>query len=86
MAAAPFGGYREAVAGKRTNTTGLIGAWSMDGPTGDLDGFASVVDINALVAARDAEAVEVVLPPERPPLLMKPADEDDWQPLSVALP
>lgn len=58
----------------------------MDGPQGDLEGFASVADINALVAARDAELDEAVLPLERPPLLMKPADEDDWQPLSVALP
>ena len=70
-----------------TNTTALIGAWSMDGAQGDLDGFRSVLDINALVAERSATPDEAPAPvPERPPLLMKPAGEDDWRPLPVALP
>ena len=73
--------------GKQTNTTSLIGAWSMDGAHGDLDGFQSVVDIHALVAERSAAPDEAPAPPpERPPLLMKPAGEDDWRPLPVALP
>lgn len=75
------------VPGEQTNTTALIGAWSMDGAHGDLDGFRSVLDIHALVAERDAAAEEEPAPPpERPPLLMKPAGEDDWRPLPVALP
>jgi len=70
-----------------TNTTALIGAWSMDGAQGDLDGFRSVLDINALVAQRGAAHYEAPAPPsELPPLLMKPAGEDDWRPLPVALP
>jgi len=56
----------------------------MDGD-GDLAGFRSALDIHALVAQRDAAAVEVVVAPERPPLLLKSADEDDWEPLPVAL-
>ena len=74
------------VPGKQTNTTALIGAWSMDGARGDLDGFQSVLDINALVAERDAADDAPAPPPERPPLLMKSAGEDDWTLLPVALP
>ena len=77
----------QCVPGKQTNTTSLIGAWSMDGAHGDLDGFHSVLDIHALVAERSAAPDEAPAPPpERPPLLMKPAGEDDWRPLPVALP
>ena len=72
--------------GKQANTTALIGAWSMDGAHGDLAGFRSALDIHALVAERDAAAAEEVLPLERPPLLLKRADEEDWEPLPVALP
>lgn len=77
----------QCVPGKQTNTTSLIGAWSMDGAHGDLGGFHSVLDINALVAERSADTDGAPAPPsERPPLLMKPAGEDDWRPLPLALP
>ena len=62
------------------NTTALIGAWSMDGAL-ELEGsFLSAVDINAMVSERSVPE-ESVTPPERTPLLMKSAGEDDWQPL-----
>jgi hypothetical protein len=68
--------------GKQANTTALIGAWTMSGAHGDFDGhFRPVLDINAIVEERGAEPVDEVVPPERPPLLMKPAGEDDWRPL-----
>lgn len=77
----------QCVPGKQTNTTSLIGAWSMDGAHGDLGDFHSVLDINALVAERSADPDGAPAPPsERPPLLMKPAGEDDWRPLPLALP
>ena len=48
---------------------------------------AAVLDINALVAERSADPDGAPAPPsERPPLLMKPAGEDDWRPLPLALP
>lgn len=72
--------------GRQANTTALIGAWSMDGAHGDLDGFRPAPDIVALVAERDAVEIEEALPPERPPLLFKTADEDDWQLFPVAVP
>ena len=75
------------VSREQTNTTSLIAAWSMDGAHGELDGFRSVLDINALVAERSVAPDEAPAPlSELPPLLMKPAGEDDWRPLPVALP
>lgn len=70
-----------------TNTLVLIHEWSMDGARGDLDGrFGSPLDIHALVAERSDEPSGEVSPPDRPPLLMKPAGEDDWRPLLVGVP
>ena len=62
----PFRGIPcDACRGKQTNTTSLIGAWSMDGAHGDLDGFQSVLDINALVAERSAAPDEAPAPASR---------------------
>jgi hypothetical protein len=70
-----------------SNTTALIGAWSMDGARDDLDGrFRSPLDILAIVSARRDEPADEVAPPTRPPLLLKPAGEDDWLPLLVGDP
>jgi hypothetical protein len=70
---------------KHANTTALIGAWSMDGAHGDLDGrFHSVVDIHAVVAERSAEPADSAPPTERSPLLLKLAGDDDWLPLPAA--
>jgi hypothetical protein len=67
---------------KRTNTTALIAEWSMEGALDELGArFHSAVDIDAVVAERDRESSEDGAPPTRPPLLLKPADEDDWHPL-----
>ena len=70
-----------------TNTTALIGAWSMRGARSDLGGrFGSAVDIHAAMSERDdAHCV-----PDEPmtaapsPLLVKATDDADWQPLSPA--
>jgi hypothetical protein len=54
----------------------------MAGAHGELDGhFTSPVDIHALVAELHEETDEISQPA---PLLLKPAGEDDWQPLVVA--
>ena len=69
-----------------TNTLALIRRWSMDGARDDLDGrFGSPLDIHAAVAGRTEEPGNEVGPPAPPPLLMKPADEDDWRPLLVGV-
>jgi hypothetical protein len=48
----------------------------------DLSGrFASSLDINAIVAERAEKPTADVAPPSPEPLLLKPAGEDDWQPL-----
>ena len=68
----------------QTNMLALIREWSMDGARGDLESrFGSVVDIHAIVAERSEKTAVEVPPPEPPPLLMKPAGEDDWRPLLV---
>lgn len=67
-----------------TNTTALIRAWSMDGAERDASGdFGSALDLNAALSKRDPEEIqtEVESAPERPPLLLKGADDDDWRPL-----
>lgn len=70
-----------------TNTLVLIHQWSMDGARGDLDGhFASPLDIQAIVAARNEVPVNEVAPHVPPPLLLKGAGEDDWRPLLVGVP
>jgi hypothetical protein len=67
-----------------TNTTRLIGSWSMDGARGDLsERFRSAPDIGAVVSARSHEETPETAPPTRPPLLMKPADGEGWRPLLV---
>jgi hypothetical protein len=51
----------------------------MAGALDDLNGrFESAVDIDAVVVERDRESREDVVPPARAPLLLKPADEDEW--------
>ena len=51
----------------------------------DLDGrFASVVDIDALVAERDRESDEDAARRTHAPLLLKPAGEDEWHTLAHA--
>lgn len=76
--------------GKRTtemDPLALIRKWSMEGARGDLQGrFGSLVDINAVVAERSEEPRNDDSPPTQPPLLLKPAGEDDWQPLLVVAP
>jgi hypothetical protein len=76
--------------GKRTTETdplALIREWSMEGARSDLQGrFGSLVDINAIVAERSEQPRSDVSPPSQPPLLLKPAGEDDWQPLLVGVP
>ena len=68
----------------RTNTTALIANWSMAGAL-DLDGrFASVVDIDALVAGRDRESDEDAARRTQAPLMLKPAGEDEWHTLAHA--
>jgi hypothetical protein len=65
-----------------TNTTRLIGEWSMDGDHGvRVDGFRPLVDIHAIVAARSLDPVADAAAPTPAPLLLKPAGGDDWQPL-----
>ena len=72
------------VSGMRTNTTALIANWSMAGAL-DLDGrFASVVDIDALVAERDRESDEHASRRAEAPLMLKPAGEDEWHTLARA--
>ena len=63
------------------NTTALIAAWNMAGARSDLDGrFEPFVDINAVVTARDRrEAAEPTPGTEPAPLLVKAADDADWQ-------
>jgi len=64
-----------------TNTTALIANWTMDGAVDDLgEHFESVVDIDALVAQREAESHEEPSTPA--PLLLKPAGEDEWHALA----
>jgi hypothetical protein len=64
------------------NTLPLIREWSMDGARGNLDGsFGSTLDLQALVAARDAEPRDETPAPAQAPLMMKPAGEDGWRPL-----
>ena len=64
-----------------TNTTALIANWTMVGAVEDLEGhFDSVVDIDALVAQREAESNEE--PATQAPLLLKPAGEDEWHALA----
>ena len=71
----------------QTNTLALIRKWSMDGARGDLSGhFASPVDIHAAVAERNEEPRTGVRAPAQAPVMMKPAGEDDWRPLLVAVP
>jgi hypothetical protein len=76
--------------GKRTtemDPLALIRKWSMEGALGDLqDRFGLPVDINAIVAERSEEPRSDVSPPTQPPLLLKPAGEDDWQPFLVVFP
>jgi hypothetical protein len=83
-------GKELAVFRKRTtemDPLALIRKWSMEGARGDLQGrFGSLVDINAIVAERSAEPRSDVSSPTQPPLLLKPAGEDDWQPLLVVVP
>jgi hypothetical protein len=68
----------------RTNTTALIANWSMAGAL-DLDGrFASVVDIDALVAERDRESDEDAARHTQAPLMLTPAGEDQWHTLAHA--
>jgi hypothetical protein len=68
-----------------TNTLVLIHEWSMDGARGDLDGrFGSPVDIHAVVAERRDEPAEGS-PPAPPPLMLKPAGEDEWRPFLVGV-
>jgi hypothetical protein len=71
---------------REVNTTRLIGHWSMDGARSDqLHGFGSAVDILALVGGRATEAAapaDESLGAGR--VLVKPAGEDDWQPLFAA--
>jgi hypothetical protein len=62
-----------------TNTTRLIGQWSMDGAGTDLHGgFGSAAEIPGAVAEQNDEPVAR---PNVDPLLVKPAGGDDWQPL-----
>jgi hypothetical protein len=64
-----------------TNTTALIANWSMDGAVDDLEErFDSVVDIDALVAQREALSDDE--PSAQAPLLLKPAGEDEWHALA----
>lgn len=57
----------------------------MAGARADLDGhFTSPVDIHALVAERNEE--QAMAAPRPAPLMLKHADEDDWQPLVVGVP
>ena len=61
------------------NTTELIRQWSMSGAHRDLAGrFRSSEDIRTAIATRASERRRT---PERAPVLLKQADEDDWTPL-----
>ena len=75
--------------GKRTteaNTLTLIRKWSMDGAPGAPDGrFGSPPDVHAAVAVREEEPTSAVPPAALPPVMMKPADEDEWRPLLVGM-
>jgi hypothetical protein len=63
------------------NTTNLIRYWSMSGADRDLtDRFGSVGGVDAASAAPLPD--ERV--PERAPLLMRTADDEDWTPLVPA--
>ena len=77
--------FRKRTTETNTHTLALIGRWSMEGARDDLDGrFGSPLDIHAIVAERsEEEPISEVPPPVPPPLLMKPAGEDDWRPLLV---
>lgn len=70
-----------------TNTTALIHAWSMDGERHDPSvRFESALDIHAALSQRDPDETELdSVPPERPPLLLKGADDEDWRPLLRAV-
>lgn len=70
-----------------TNTTALIGAWSMDGARGDLEThFGWPVDINAAVSARSGELDSETRQAAAPlPLLVKAAGDSDWARLPVGL-
>lgn len=62
------------------NTTTLIAEWSMRGARRDVAGrFRTIDDIRTLLA-RDGK---VEAPAAGAALLVKPAGEDDWQPLHV---
>jgi hypothetical protein len=74
------------------NTTDLISEWSMDGADRDVAGrFRSTGDFLALFEDErpSAPAADAPLPGnDRPtsshaPLLVKRADEEDWQPLAL---
>jgi hypothetical protein len=52
----------------------------------ELDGrFASVVDIDALVAERDRASDEDAARRAEAPLMLKPAGEDEWHTLARGL-
>ena len=59
----------------------------MDGAGGELgERFRSALDLGAVVSAHRHEPTPETAAPTRPPLLMKPADEDGWRPLLVGVP
>ena len=70
--------------GMGMNTTTLIAEWSMSGARADVAArFRTADDILAILGKSPSETAR----PEGPrrgadPLLVKPAGEDDWRPLS----
>ena len=62
-----------------SNTTALIGAWTMDGAHDDLGGrFHSAVDIHAAVSELRAKPKVERTALEAAPLLVKSAGDEDW--------
>ena len=68
--------------GAETNTTDLIGRWSMDGALGDIeDRFGSPADAPAIVPA---ERPTVCGTAYDVPILVKRPEDETWRPLGVS--
>jgi hypothetical protein len=67
--------------GTLTNTTDLIGQWSMNGIPGDFDdGFGSPADAPAIAAAERARVCGTAYDV---PVLVKRPEDEVWRPLDV---
>lgn len=68
--------------GTQTNTTELIGQWSMDGALRDIDDhFGSQADAPAIVAAERARVCGTAY---NVPVLVKRPEDEIWRPLGVS--